>query len=107
MSIRIRLGDMPRLLRDLVEKILQEETDFTIVAPTEAPDVLLVAGDDVDAATRQALGINPATQVLALKNDAREVASVRLEVQEGDAAEVFPQKLVAVIRAAVAADSAT
>ena len=111
-QIRIHVGKMPRLLREIVEDAVRfqpdmkridssEEHDLSSAIKREQADVLIVAEPGIDdaASHEQLLLENPRLKVLVVSRDGREAHL--LEFRQIPVVEVSPQGLVDAIRAAV------
>jgi DNA-binding NarL/FixJ family response regulator len=111
-AIRIVLGTMPQMLRDIVREVLSGQPDMHIVGEAdsdadllrdlavEAPDmvVLELAGLGLGGTGTRVLQQRPRTQVLGLSGDGRSAAIYQLRSQRTMLVEVSPQGLRAAIR---------
>ena len=111
-QIRIHVGKMPRMLREIVEDAVRfqpdmklvdsgEEHNLLVAIKREHADVLIVAEGGVDdpVSHEQLLLENPRLKVLVVSRDGREAHL--LEFRQIPVVEVSPQGLVDAIRAAV------
>jgi DNA-binding NarL/FixJ family response regulator len=109
--IRIALGRMPRLLRDILVQVLGSERDMTIVGEAAEPaefeallerapaDVVIFdGGAATEAESRRLLGRHQDLKVLALSGDGRSAALRWLEPSVTTCSEVSPDTLVRLIR---------
>jgi DNA-binding NarL/FixJ family response regulator len=116
--IRIALGRMPRLLRDIIVQVIGREQDMAIVGEgadltevgallrREPADVVIVdgaAGDDGGRLLRE----HQQVKVLALSGDGRSAALHWLEPRLHTCSDVSPDGLVRLIRSACAPREAT
>jgi hypothetical protein len=111
-QIRILCGEMPRMLRQIVEDAVMSQSDmklvdsgeghdFAMAIKREHADVVIVSKRAVDdpMSYLQFLLENPRLKVLVIKREGREAQL--LEFRQIPVAEVSPQGLVDAIRAAV------
>jgi hypothetical protein len=111
-QIRILCGEMPRMLRQIVEDAVMSQSDmklvdsgeghdFAMAIKREHADVVIVSKRAVDdpMSYLQFLLENPGLKVLVIKREGREAQL--LEFRQIPVAEVSPQGLVDAIRAAV------
>jgi DNA-binding NarL/FixJ family response regulator len=108
-SIRVVVGEIPRLLRDIIENAITQEPDMMLVEAAGADlatlvrrsgaDVAIVADDPLDCDTRhtEALVEHPNLKILVLADNGREAHL--LEFRRGLMPDISPRALVDVIRA--------
>jgi hypothetical protein len=108
-SIRIVVGEIPRLLRDIIEKAITQEPDMTLVEAVGADlatlvrrsgaDVAIVADDplDCDARHTEALVEHPNLKIVVLADNGREAHL--LELRRDLMPDISPRALIDVIRA--------
>ena len=115
MAIRIVLGDMPRLLHDIVVERLSNEGDMEIVgegsreeemerlARSPGTDVIVEAGDEDEprGLGGRLLQERSRIKLVVLAADGRKAFLYRLTPERIALGQVSPQGLVAAIRAAV------
>jgi len=111
--IRIVVGEVPRLLRDIIETAVKREEDMVLVEVNggdlaalvrdSAADVAIVADDSPrrSAGHRQALVDHPELKLLVLTDDGR--SAQLLELRRRLMSDVSPQALVRAIRDAAGA----
>jgi DNA-binding NarL/FixJ family response regulator len=111
-SIRVVVGEIPRILSAIIEGAVTREPDMTLIPASagdlallvrrSAADVAIVADErpESEAVHRQVLVDNPRVKILVVTDDGR--AAHLLEFRRVPIAEVSPQALVQAIRAAVA-----
>src|SRR5262249_1710782 len=94
--IRIVLGDLPRLLRDIIAEAVRREADMMLVEADA--DVVIVADDppDCGARHRQALVEHPELKILVVSDDGR--TAQLLEFRRRLMSDVSPRALVDAIR---------
>ena len=107
--IRLFIGDMPRLLRDILKDVVQEQPDMDVVGcgghaellaafERQNVDVVLLGQTvgDIAAAMRQLLTVRPGLKVIIVPNDGR--FAVVFELRRLVMTEPSPQMLVHAIR---------
>ena len=113
MPIRIALVALPRILRDIVDRVLDHEDDMQIVARLDALDSLrgalvrtpadvLVVGVDAERDAQQldpVLFDHPRLTCLAIAGDARRAFLYELKPRAKPLGDVSPGGLVDAIRA--------
>lgn len=110
--IRVRIAEMPGVLRDLVESVVAAQPDLQIVAngstdpsiESEAvppADVIVVGVDTIDKVTAftDRLYAYPHQRVLALALDGRHAVAYELRPHITELGEISPDGLLAAIRA--------
>lgn len=121
--IRILLAEMPRMMRDIVERAVSTQPDMQIVgfaparvgAPSAAPSRLVDADADVVivgvASAQEARAYDPVLfdrphlRILAITGDGRGAFLYQLRPQAVPIGDVSPQGLVDAIRAGAAAEA--
>lgn len=112
--IRILLGAMPRLLRDVVREVLGRQPDMDIVGEVESDDdllrslrlelpdvvVLQLSGLGLSQTGARVLERQPGVHVLGLSGDGRSAAIYRARIPHAPAFEGSPQGLRLAIREA-------
>lgn len=112
--IRIVLANVPRLLRDLVEHLVEEQTDMVVVGdlaaqpaverqPARAPfDVVLVATTDerLPPAYVDLLYAWPRTRIVTITESRRDAALFELHPSRTPLGNASPDALLAAIRSA-------
>jgi len=100
-TVRIFVGELPRMMRAIVEDAVGEQADMQIVASGPA-DVAIVADSGAGRlGPEQRLLENPRLKVFALSADGR--AARLLEIRETPVVPVSRQGLIDAIRTATAA----
>jgi chemotaxis response regulator CheB len=113
-AIRIVIGRLPRMLRDIVRDILVDQIDMHVVTETvtdeelrrvvarETPDVVVVelAGDTLDPLGDDLLRRHMHASVLGLSADGRTAAMFELRLHRTALVEVSPEGLRSAIRSA-------
>ena len=119
-AIRVMLGEMPAMLRGILEEIFSHQRDMMLVGPSDAvavgavavaayrPDVLVVSPDESDWATSYAglFGEQPRLRILAIRDDARSATMSELYVRRWRVADLAPDAVLAAVRAACAGANA-
>jgi chemotaxis response regulator CheB len=120
MRIRILLAELPRMLRDIVERVVSTQPDMEIVgaaagADTLSDDVARTTPDVVilamarDASPHRFDGLlvdRPALSILAITEDGRGAYRYEMRPQVLPLTEVSPSGLLDAIRASVRAGTA-
>jgi len=115
-AIRVMLGEMPAMLRGILEEIFSHQRDMVLVGPSDAaaasavavaayrPDVLVVSPDELDWPTSYAslFGEQPRLRVFAIRDDARSATMSELYVRRWRVSDLAPDAILAAIRAACA-----
>lgn len=101
--IRVRIADLPGVMRDLVESIVATQPDMQLVSaePAVVPDVVIVGlTPDADATALAAhLYDHPHQRILALAIDGRQAVAYELRPYLTELGEISPDALLAAIRA--------
>lgn len=114
-AIRIVLGTLPRMLRDIVRDILEGQPDMHVVSDTrpddewrrvvarETPDIIVVQmnADGLAPLGDQVLWHHDRANVLGLSADGRSAAMYQLRLRRTTVLEVSPDGLLKAIRGAV------
>ena len=118
--MRIVLGTMPQMLREILREVLGDEPDMTVVREVqsdedllsavvrEEPDVVVVesAAGDLGVVGARVLRDRPAASVVGLTPDGRWAAIYQLRPLRTVVREVSPAGLREAIRSAVATGTA-
>lgn len=113
-SIRVAIGEMPLLIREIVVGLIAAERDMEIVGEEQStpellrlveqarPDVVVLdqCSADLPEAGRRLLAERQRLKLLVLAQDGRTASLHRLEAEEVALGAVSPASLVDVIRAA-------
>ena len=105
--IRIRMLEMPRLVRELIELAIRTQPDMEVVdSGSQAPDFVVcgVPSAEEPSAARSALAESARVRVLELDAAAGRASLYELHEYEREIGEVSPDEIVATIRAAAARD---
>lgn len=113
-SIRVAIGEMPRLIREIVVGLIAAEQDMEIVGEEQStsallqlveearPDVVVLDQESADLpeAGRRLFAERQRLKLLVLAGDGRTASLHQLEAAEVALGTVSPARLVDVIRAA-------
>lgn len=119
-SIRVMLGKMPAMLRDILEETFAGQRDIVLVGSPNStdslamsvaeqqPHVLVVGIDKPDVVSNvvQLFVENPSLRVLAIGEDARSAVMHEVYLRRWSVAELSPKAIVEAVRALHAADAA-
>ncbi|MGQ0647752.1 MAG: hypothetical protein ACT4P7_09265 [Gemmatimonadaceae bacterium] len=112
--IRVLLGQMPAMHRDILDETFASQGDIEVVGCVEASDSLLdavsafaphvlILGADRDEWSAEHLSLfraHPHTHVLLLGNDARSASMYELQVHRTAIPELSPRAILAAVREA-------
>lgn len=107
-SVRILVGDMPLMMRAIVEKAVREQSDMQLIergagdvlSLAKNADVAILAERKTSAPSQEQLLLeHPRLKVLVVSRDGREAHL--LEFRQTPLVQVSPQGLIDAIRAAV------
>ena len=103
--IRIRMLEMPRLVRELIELAVRSQPDMEVVDVDSPPPDFVVCGvpsADEPSTARSALAESARVRVLELDPAAGRASLYELHEYEHEIGEVSPDEIVHTIRAAAA-----
>ena len=103
--IRIRMLEMPRLVRELIELAISSQPDMEVVDGDSPPPDFVVCGvrsAEGPSAARTALAESSRVRVLELDAAAGRASLYELHEYEHEIGEVSPDEIVHTIRAAAA-----
>jgi len=112
------LGQMPAMLRDILEETFDRQDDVVLVGTRESvsslrtavdlhgPDVVVVAvdGEDWAGGFIELFRDHPSLRLLAIRNDARRAVMHELSIRRWRVTDLSPAAILAAVRAS-AADS--